>query len=204
VRPALQLLALTLLVTFAISAALPAVVVHAQRRQPSKGSKQMNQSVLDFTMNTIDGKAVKLSSYRGKVLLIVNTASECGFTPQYEGLQKLYEMYRDRGLRILAFPANDFGKQEPGTNAMIKNFCSTAFHTTFDLFEKIVVKGRDQHPLYKFITSDSAYAGEVKWNFQKYLVDRSGKISGRYLSAVEPMSAEFRSAVEKLLSARGE
>jgi len=164
----------------------------------------MTNSVYDFTVNDIDGKPVKLSSYRGKVLLIVNTASECGFTPQYEGLQKLYELYRERGLRILAFPANDFGRQEPGTNAMIKEFCSAKFHTTFDLFEKIVVKGKSQHPLYRFITVDSPFSGEVKWNFQKYLVDRSGKIAGRYLSAVEPMSAEFRTELEKLLAAHGE
>jgi glutathione peroxidase len=192
------------IVVFLTLTALLVPTGSAQPRPLSKGSRHMKTSVLDFTVNTIDGKPVKLSSYRGKVLLVVNTASECGYTPQYEGLQQLYELYREKGLRILAFPTNDFGKQEPGTNAMIKSFCSTKFHTTFDLFEKIVVKGRDQHPLYKFITADSAYAGEVKWNFQKYLVDRSGAIAGRYLSAVEPMSAELRSAVEHLLAAHGE
>src|SRR5437879_5971006 len=163
---------------------------------------QSNKGVLGFTMNSIDGKPVPLSSYKGQVLLIVNTASECGFTPQYETLEKLYETYKDKGFRILAFPANNFGAQEPGTNAEIKSFCSTKFHTTFDLFEKISVKGKDRHPLYQYITEDSPFKGEVKWNFQKYLVDRSGKIAARYLSAIDPMSVEVRTEVEKLLQAQ--
>ncbi len=157
------------------------------------------KSVLDFTMHTIDGKPQPLSAYKGKVLMIINTASECGYTPQYETLQKLYETYKDKGFRILAFPANNFGQQEPGTNAEIKKFCSTNYHTTFDLFEKISVKGKDQHPLYKYITQDSPYPGDVKWNFQKYLVDRSGTIVERFMSAVDPMSKDVREEVEKLL-----
>jgi glutathione peroxidase len=132
--------------------------------------------------------------------MIINTASECGYTPQYETLEKLYETYKDKGFQVLAFPANNFGKQEPGTNAEIKTFCSTKYHTTFDLFEKISVKGEDQHPLYKYITEDSPYKGDVKWNFQKYLVDRSGKIAAKFMSAVDPMSKEVRDEVEKLLA----
>ncbi|HMD13291.1 MAG TPA: glutathione peroxidase [Bacteroidota bacterium] len=158
------------------------------------------KSVLDFTMTTIDGKPRPLSSYKGKVLMIVNTASKCGFTPQYETLEKLYETYKDSGFQILAFPANNFGKQEPGTNSEIKDFCSTKFHTTFDLFEKISVKGDDQHPLYQYITKESPYPGEIKWNFQKYLVDRSGKIVEKYYSITDPMSDKVRSEVEKLLA----
>ena len=157
------------------------------------------KNVLDFTMNTIDGKPCKLSSYKGNVLMIVNTASECGYTPQYETLEKLYETYKDKGFRILAFPANNFGEQEQGTNTEIKKFCSTKYHTTFDLFEKISVKGNDQHPLYSYITKDSPFSGDVKWNFKKYLVDKSGKVVAKYLSKVDPMSEEVRKEVEKLL-----
>jgi glutathione peroxidase len=150
-------------------------------------------------MNSIDGKPVALSSYKGKVLMIVNTASECGYTPQYETLQKLYETYRDRGFTILAFPANNFGQQEPGSNAEIKTFCSSKYHTTFDLFEKISVKGGDQHPLYKFITEESPDSGAIKWNFQKYLVDRKGNIVAKYMSKIDPMSKEITTRVEELL-----
>ncbi|HYQ87687.1 MAG TPA: glutathione peroxidase [Bacteroidota bacterium] len=151
-------------------------------------------------MNTIDGKPQHLSAYKGKVVMIINTASECGFTPQYETLEKLYEKYKDKGFRVLAFPANNFGHQEPGTNAEIKTFCSTKYHTTFDIFSKISVKGGDQHPLYKYLTKDSPFPGDVKWNFQKYLVDRSGKIAARFMSPVDPMSAEVRQKVEELLA----
>lgn len=169
------------------------------KKSDKKDSAMPSKGVLDFTMNTIDGKLQPLSAYKGKVLMIINTASECGFTPQYETLEKLYETYKDKGFRILAFPANNFGEQEPGTNSEIKKFCSTKYHTTFDLFEKISVKGADQHPLYKYITQDSPFPGDVKWNFQKYLVDRSGKIAVRYMSKVDPMSKEVTEEVEKLL-----
>jgi glutathione peroxidase len=169
---------------------------------PTKASAIKPKSVLDFTMNDIDGHPKPLAAYKGKVFMIVNTASECGYTPQYETLEKLYETYKGRGFGILAFPANNFGEQEPGTNAEIKKFCATKFKTSFDLFEKISVKGNDKHPLYTYITQDSPYPGEIKWNFQKYLVDRKGTIVARYLSAVDPMSKEVRAEVEKLLSAK--
>src|SRR6266849_807269 len=171
-------------------------LVNAQSKKVSKERSALHEKrVLDFTMKNIDGKPVPLSSYKGSVMMIVNTASECGYTPQYETLQKLYDTYKDKGFKILAFPANNFGKQEPGTNQEIKNFCSTKFHTTFDLFEKISVKGDDQHPLYNYITKKSPLSGEIKWNFQKYLVDRKGKIVAKYLSAVDPMSEEVRGEV---------
>jgi len=175
--------------------------VNAQSKSTEKKESVMpaTKGVLDFTMNTIDGKPQPLSAFKGNVLMIVNTASECGYTPQYETLEKLFETYKDKGFRILAFPANNFGEQEPGTNSEIKAFCSTRYHTTFDLFEKISVKGNDQHPLYQYITKESPLSGEVKWNFQKYLVDKSGKIVAKYLSKVDPMSKEVREEVEKLL-----
>ena len=176
-------------------------LVNAQSKKVSKERSALHEKqVLDFTMKNIDGKPVPLSSYKGSVMMIVNTASECGYTPQYETLQKLYDTYKDKGFKILAFPANNFGQQEPGTNADIKKFCSSKFHTTFDLFEKISVKGNDQHPLYKFITKESPLSGEIKWNFQKYLVDRKGIIVAKFLSAVDPMSEEVRNEVEKLLA----
>ena len=178
-------------------------LVNAQSKKVSKERSALHEKqVLDFTMKNIDGKPVPLSSYKGSVMMIVNTASECGYTPQYETLQKLYDTYKDKGFKILAFPANNFGQQEPGTNADIKKFCSSKFHTTFDLFEKISVKGNDQHPLYKFITKESPLSGEIKWNFQKYLVDRRGIIVAKYLSAVDPMSKELRTELEKLLEGK--
>ena len=170
-----------------------------QTKTARKEQARHSKTVLDFTMNTIDGKPKPLSSYKESVLMIVNTASECGYTPQYETLQKLYDMYKGKGFKILAFPANNFGEQEPGTNAEIKKFCSTNYHTTFDLFEKISVKGKDQHALYRYITQESPFAGDIKWNFQKYLVARDGRIVARYLSAVDPMSKEVCQEVEKLV-----
>jgi glutathione peroxidase len=155
--------------------------------------------VLGFTMKSIDGEEVALSKYRGKVLLIVNVASLCGNTPQYKDLEALYLKYKDQGFMILGFPANNFGSQEPGTDQEIKTFCSATYGVTFDMFSKISVKGDDQHPLYRLITSDSTYGGDVKWNFQKYLVDREGNIAGKYLSKVQPMSEALTSAIEKAL-----
>jgi len=160
------------------------------------------QSVLDFTMKSIDDNDVPLSSYKGKVLLIVNVASRCGNTKQYHGLQKLYETYRDKGLVVLGFPANNFMGQEPGTNAEIKEFCSTKFGVTFPMFSKISVKGDDQHPLYRFLTSDDTnpeFSGNVKWNFQKYLVNRDGAVIAKFAPGDDPMSADVVLAVESAL-----
>lgn len=159
-------------------------------------------SVLDFTMKNIDGKEVALSGYKGKVLLLVNVASKCGYTRQYKGLEELYQRYKDEGFAILGFPANNFMSQEPGTDAEIKNFCTSTYGVSFDMFSKISVKGEDQHPLYRYITSadtNPEFAGEIKWNFQKYLVDRNGKIIGKYLSRTEPLSEELVQAVEAAL-----
>ncbi len=163
------------------------------------------KSVYDFTMKDIDGKPTPLSSYKGKVLLLVNVASKCGYTPQYAALEKLYEKYKDKGFVILGFPANNFGQQEPGTDAEIKTFCTTKYNVSFDMFSKISVKGEDQHPLYRFLTSkesDPQFAGDVQWNFQKYLVGKNGKILGKFLSAVDPLSPELTGAIEQALKAK--
>ncbi len=160
------------------------------------------KSIYDFTMKTIDGEDRPLSMYKGKVLLIVNVASKCGYTPQYEGLQGLYEKYRSRGLMILGFPSNNFMHQEPGSDAEIKEFCSTTYGVTFDMFSKIEVKGSDQHPLYQFITSQPSVEGPVKWNFQKYLVSRKGEFRAKFPSKTEPFDSELTGIVEQLLSER--
>jgi len=156
--------------------------------------------VYDFTLNDIDGKPVSLSQFRGKVLL-VNTASFCGNTPQYTDLEQMYEQYREKGSEILAFPANNFGQQEPGTNEDIKTFCHTKYSLSFPLFSKISVKGEDKHPLYRCLTEQGPIPGEVEWNFQKYLVDRSGKVVARYHHRTKPLSPEIVQDVERVLAA---
>jgi glutathione peroxidase len=152
-----------------------------------------------FEVKSIDGKDVPLSQYRGKVLLIVNTASECGYTPQYKGLEELYQEFKARGLEVLAFPSNDFGGQEPGANAEIKKFCERRYRTTFPLFAKIAVKGPKADPLYRWLTALPENGGEVTWNFNKFLVDPSGKVVAHLDSSVEPTSAELRKRIEALL-----
>ena len=156
-------------------------------------------NTLNFTMDSLDGKPVNLSKYQGSVVLIVNVASACGYTPQYEGLQALHQKYASRGLRILGFPSNDFGGQEPGTNAEIGEFCKKNYGVEFDMFSKITVLGSGQAPLYKTLTSTPGFTGNISWNFEKFLIGRDGKIIGRYKSPVEPMSAEMTKAVEAAL-----
>ena len=155
--------------------------------------------VHEFEMNDIDGKAVKLSKYKGHPLLIVNTASLCGFTPQYTDLQELYEKYQAKGLRIAAFPANEFGAQEPGSNAEVKSFCLTKFALSFDLFAKIVVKGAGIHPLYKYLTTESGFNGDIPWNFSKFLVDKDGKVAARFGPEDSPTGKAIVGKIESLL-----
>lgn len=162
--------------------------------------KTMN--LYDFTMDDIDGNPVNLHQYRGKVLLVVNTASLCGNTPQYTDLETIYEQYHDKGFEVLAFPANNFGRQEPGTNAEIKGFCLTKYSVSFPLFSKISVKGSDKHPLYRYLTEQSPFPGEVEWNFQKYLVDRSGNVVGRFHHRTKPLSPEIVQEVERVLASK--
>jgi glutathione peroxidase len=159
------------------------------------------ETVYDFTPSSIDGQPAPLSAWKGKVLLLVNVASKCGFTPQYKGLESTYEAYKDRGLVIVGFPANNFGGQEPGTNEEIKTFCSRTYNVQFPMMSKISVKGEDQAPLYSFLTKEAnpAVAGDIKWNFTKFLVNRQGKVIARFESAVTPDSPEVKAAIEKAL-----
>jgi glutathione peroxidase len=159
-------------------------------------------SPLDFRMVSIDGLEIDLSQYKGKVLMMVNVASECGLTPQYDALQAIYQEYHERGLVILGFPANNFGSQEPGTDSEIKQFCRLNYGVTFPMFSKISVKGDDQHPLYAFLTgveTNPSYAGEIRWNFTKFLVGRDGQVVARFESKVTPNSSEVISALERAL-----
>ncbi len=163
------------------------------------------KDVYEFTMKNIDGQDVSLSTYKGKVVMIVNVASRCGYTPQYEGLEKLYLKYKDKGFVILGFPANNFLGQEPGTDQEIKSFCSLKYNVTFPMFSKISVKGSDKHPLYRYLTdkeSNPQFSGEISWNFNKFLIDRDGKIINRFGTRTAPDSKEVIDAVEKALSER--
>jgi len=159
-------------------------------------------SVHEFTMDAINGTPTPLASFKGKVMLVVNVASQCGYTYQYEGLQALYVKYKDQGLVVVGFPANNFGAQEPGSNAEIGAFCKSKFGVTFPMFSKISVKGSDKAPLYQFLTDKNANpktGGEIPWNFTKYLVDRDGKVLARFDAPVEPESKELTSAIEAAL-----
>ena len=160
-------------------------------------------SLYDVPLKDIDGKDTSLKAYKGKVLLIVNVASKCGNTPQYGGLEKLNQKYKDQGLAVLGFPCNQFGKQEPGSNIEIKEFCSTKYAVTFPMFDKLEVKGDNQHPLYKELSGEnSPFPGDVKWNFGKFLVGRDGKIVKRFEPGVKPESPEVVKAIEDALAAK--
>jgi glutathione peroxidase len=159
------------------------------------------RSVLDFTLKRIDGREQSLSDYEGQVLLLVNVASKCGLTPQYEGLEKLYEDRKDRGFAVLGFPANQFAGQEPGTNEEIADFCRSTYGVKFPMFSKIVVKGDGIHPLYRHLTSLPApLGGEVEWNFQKFLVDRSGEVVARFSPRTPPEDPELMAKIDALLA----
>ncbi len=153
----------------------------------------------DFTMRSIDGRETNLGDFKGKAVLVVNVASRCGFTPQYTGLQALYDAWHDRGLVVLGVPANDFGAQEPGTDREIKGFCETTYGVTFPMLSKITVKGAAKHPLYQWLTTSAEPSGEVGWNFEKFLVDREGRVVGRFSSRVAPESKEMCDAVARAL-----
>ncbi len=157
-----------------------------------KDKKMDEQSVYSFTVKDIDGKEVSLADFKGKVLVIVNTASECGYTPQYKGLQALYDKYKADGLVVLGFPCNQFGGQEPGNSKEIKQFCDINYKVTFPLFEKIEVNGNNTHPLYKYLKNHGkGFLGDnIKWNFTKFLVDKNGKVIDRYASMTTPESME--------------
>jgi glutathione peroxidase len=156
-----------------------------------------------FTLNLNEGAPKTLADYRGKVLLIVNTASKCGYTKQYAPMEQLYQKYKDRGFEVLAFPANNFMGQEPGTNAEIRAFCTANYKTTFPLFEKISVKGDDIHPLYRYLTTLPGFAGDITWNFNKFLVDPAGHVVARFGTKVDPMSEELTKKLEEILPKKG-
>jgi glutathione peroxidase len=200
-------LGLLTVMTIAIAAATGAFAINANR-----GERVMNEttaptakSVHEFAMKDIDGNDVKLSQYSGRVLMLVNTASQCGLTPQYKGLQSIYQKYQAQGFTILAFPANNFGGQEPGSNAEIKEFCTMRYKVTFPVFAKISVKGDDQHPLFRFLTSKETnpqFGGDIMWNFNKFLVSKSGEIIARFEPRVDPESPEVAAAIERALQAK--
>jgi glutathione peroxidase len=175
----------------AFALCLFAVVTAAHADQPSP---------LAGEIKGIDGKAVDLAAYKGKVVLVVNVASRCGYTGQYAGLQKLYDAHKDQGLVILGFPANDFGAQEPGSDAEIAQFCSTKYGVTFPMFSKITVKGAGKAPLYKALTEAADPKGEVSWNFEKFLIGKDGTVIGRFKSGVAPDDAKLAKAIEAALA----
>ena len=180
----------------------------AENKNSKKRIKEMqvnfgSQSVLDFSLKDIDGKETGLMDYKGKVILIVNVASKCGFTPQYKQLEAVYEKYKDRGFVILGFPADNFLHQEPGDDAQIKSFCSLTYGVTFPMFSKISVAGKDIHPLYQFLTdkaTDPGFAGKITWNFNKFLIDKNGKIVDRFDSKIKPDDNQIISKIEQLLA----
>jgi len=167
---------------------------------------ETSQTVFEFSAQTLDGQDVSLGEFKGKVLLIVNTASQCGFTPQYAGLETLYRRYRERGLAVLGFPCNQFGAQEPGTAAEIGNFCERNYGVSFPMFAKVDVNGEKAHPLYRFLKKEKPGllgpwgGGAVKWNFTKFLVDRGGRVVGRFASTTKPES--LAREIEKLLESK--
>jgi glutathione peroxidase len=161
------------------------------------------KTVYDFTLNSIDGQPAPLAAYKGKVVLLVNVASRCGYTPQYAALESIYEKYKDRGFVIVGIPANNFGGQEPGTNQEIKTFCSSKYNVTFPMMAKVSVKGEDTTPLYQYLTDKAANpqtGGEIKWNFTKFLVGPDGRVIARFEPEVTPDAPQVASAIEKALS----
>ena len=181
------------LLTLAVLATAPALIVAADKADAKV------PPVLNFKMKSIDGKDVDLSKFQGKVVMFVNVASKCGLTPQYKGLQEVYDKYGKDGLVIIGVPANEFGKQEPGSDAEISKFCTDKYSVTFPMLSKVVVKGKGITPLYEYLTSketDPKFAGEIKWNFTKFLISRKGEIVHRFEPRVKPNAEEVTSAIE--------
>jgi len=181
---------------------LAAALLISHRSPASAADKEVPQ-VLNFEMDSLGGKPVSLKDYQGKVVLIVNTASECGATPQYRPLQKLYETYQGQGLVVLGFPCNQFGSQEPGGAKEIQEFCTSNYGVTFPMFAKIDVNGSKAAPLYQHLTSketDPKFSGKIRWNFEKFLISRDGAIVGRFATVVDPSSPEVIQAIEAELA----
>jgi glutathione peroxidase len=199
-----QLVRTRIALALKMAAGVLTIVPCAWAAPASQGDRKMTQSVYDFSGRTIEGKERSLGVYRGKVSLIVNTASRCGFTPQYAALEKLYRRYKDRGFEVLAFPANNFLNQEPGSNEEIKNFCALRYETSFPLFSKISVKGKDIAPLYAFLTTQSPFPGAIGWNFTKFLVARNGRVLARFDSSTDPLDHRVIDALERALAEKQE
>ncbi len=189
-----MILPILILLLFVFS---PAIRVHAS---------ETIQCIYDFTQNDIEGKPVKFEDYKGKVLLIINTASKCGFTPQYKELMELYSKYKEKGLVVLGFPANEFGQQEPGTDQEIQEFCTLNYKVEFPMFSKVCVKGESIEPLFHFLTEQKNpdFTGEIKWNFEKFLIGKDGQLLHRYRSKVKPTDPEIVEAIEQALESKSD
>jgi glutathione peroxidase len=197
---AIVLTGAALLATVSKPSYLPNVV-----KAPTDTAAREEHGPLEFTVKTIDGKEQNLAEYKGKVVMIVNVASKCGYTPQYEALEKLYKTYADRGFVILGFPANNFRAQEPGSDEQIKTFCTSKYGVTFPMMSKISVEGPDQAPIYKFLTEPQTageFAGPIGWNFNKFIVDRNGNLIARYNSKTTPDDSQVTGEIEKALDAK--
>lgn len=188
---------LTVAAALAVTPALAADTKPAKPAPTPATSETKPMSFHDLTANRLDGKPEKLSDFQGKVVLVVNTASQCGYTPQYAGLEKLYQDYKDKGLVVVGFPSNDFGGQEPGSAEEIKKFCELRFKVTFPMFEKVKTKGDGQSPVYEFLSRNHP---APKWNFHKYVVGKDGQVKAAFPSAVTPDSAELKAAIDGALS----
>jgi glutathione peroxidase len=173
--------------------------IQAEDQVVSNPKVSTEQSYLDYPIETIRGDTTTLRDYEGKVVLVVNVASHCGFTPQYEGLEELYQTYGEKGFVVLGFPANNFLEQEPGTNADILEFCTTNYNVTFPVMAKISVKGNDMHPVYDYLTNESARKGAITWNFNKYLLDKKGNVVARFESKDTPLGSYVEEMIQEML-----
>ncbi|MGC9327519.1 MAG: glutathione peroxidase [Candidatus Hinthialibacter sp.] len=180
------------------AAALPLIALVPLIMADESGKEKC---LYDFTVKDIDGKEVNMKDFKGKVLLIVNTASKCGYTPQYKDLVDVYKKYKNKGLVVLGFPANEFGRQEPGEDQEIKEFCSLNYQVNFPMFSKVVVKGEQQNPLFRYLTTQKNpdFTGDIKWNFEKFLIGRDGRLLHRYRSKVNPTDKVVVQAIEEAL-----
>ena len=188
--------------TTALLATALLLILSGCRCPVEAGEQTTMKNIYDIEVTTISGPPVKLEQYKGKTMLIVNTASKCGFTGQYEGLQTLYETYKDQGFVVLGFPSNDFLKQEPGSNEEIAGFCKLNYGVTFPMFEKISVKGKQQHELYAYLISKETnpqFSGKISWNFNKFLISKEGSVIGRFGSRTSPEDEELIQAIEEVL-----